>query len=463
MTEKRKRILKVVLGVLAGYILILFVGYYGVSYYFSDHFLRGTVINGIDCSNKTVPEVKESIQEKIGEYKLRITEMDGKTETISALELELKYVDDNKVDQLMEQQENWSWLTAFSSENSYELAATTSYEDEVLENILDDMSCFQPENIHPPKDAYLKEKDGKFQIVPEDPGSTLDREKMKKEVVLAIEQGKTEIDLVKAGCYLEPQIRSNHPDLVKERDEKNKLMKADLVISFGDRQEKVDGSVIKNWIVKNDQGEWILDETKVETFVKQLSQKYDTYGGNREFTDHNGKTITLQGGDYGWMIHKEGTVQKLIQAVLDGEKGMIQPVYLYRGKSRDTNDIGRTYVEISIEEQRLLCYQDGALVVDTPVITGSALKGKETPSGGVWSIDKKETNVSQEGVDGGRIVKYWMKFNGEIGMLEGEESRSQYGGNVYKSEGTNGNIEMPAANAEKIYNIVEAGTPVIVY
>ena len=463
MTEKRKRILKVILGVLAGYILILFVGYYGVSYYFSDHFLKGTVINGIDCSNKTVSEVKKSIQDKIGSYKLRITEIDGKTETISAVELELQYVDDNKVDELLAEQDSWNWLTSFSQESSYELAATTTYDDKRLDEILDDMSCFQPENIHPPKDAYLEEKDGMFRIVPEDPGSTLDREKMKKEVASAIEQGKTEINLVELGCYQKPEVLKNDTDLVKEKNEKNKLMRADFIINFGDRQEKVNGSLIKNWIVKDSQKNWVLDKEKIDLYVKQLSQKYDTYGGNREFVTTGGKTVALSGGNYGWMIHKEGTAKELMQAVADGKKGIMEPIYLYKGKERETNDIGRTYIEVSISEQRLWFYKDGEILVDTPVITGNVLKGKETPAGGVWSVDRKETNVSPKGVEGGRTVKYWMQFNGNIGILEGDEVRTQYGGTLYKSEGTSGNIEMPAANAEKIYNSIDAGTPVIIY
>ena len=65
----------------------------------------------------------------------------------------------------------------------------------------------------------------------------------------------------------------------------------------------------------------------------------------------------------------------------------MEPEYLYTAKSRDTNDIGDTYVEICISQQRMWCYQYGTCIVDTPVVTGNPNKGNATPSGGVWAID----------------------------------------------------------------------------
>lgn len=73
----------------------------------------------------------------------------------------------------------------------------------------------------------------------------------------------------------------------------------------------------------------------------------------------------------------------------EGKTGTVEPVYLYEGKSRDTNDIGGTYVEISIQDQEMWCYKDGVVVVDTPVVTGNVSKGYDTPSGSVWAIDAK--------------------------------------------------------------------------
>ena len=69
--KKKKNAKKLVLGVLVAYVAIMALGYMGVSYYFSSHFLKGTTISGIDCSSKTATQVKKKIQKQLGQYKLR--------------------------------------------------------------------------------------------------------------------------------------------------------------------------------------------------------------------------------------------------------------------------------------------------------------------------------------------------------------------------------------------------------
>lgn len=463
MARKGKKAKKIVLGILVGYVLIILIGYLGVAYYFSSHFLKGTTINGIDSSNKTAEQVKENIQEKIGEYQLRITELDGKTETITAAQVRMTYVDDNKVDELVKKQNQWKWITAFSSKNTFELAANTVYDKGLLDSIFDDMSCFQPENVIAPQDAYIAENDGLLEIVPEVDGNTLDREKMRNVVIEAIDTGKTEINLEELGCYMKASVRQDDEKLIAERDAKNKLLTTDLTYDFGDREEKVDASLIKEWIIQDEDGQWTVDPKKAEEYVQSLKMKYDTFGLSREFTTYAGDKITLRGGDYGWVIKKQATAEALVQAIREGQTGTIRPEYLYKAKSRDADDIGGTYVEISIQEQRMWCYKNGALVVDTPIVTGNVSKGYDTPSGSVWAIDAKKSPDVLEGEGYKQPVEYWMPFVGNVGIHDADTWRTEYGGEIYKTSGSHGCVNTPTANAEKIYNIVEIGTPVVVY
>ncbi|MFQ6806874.1 MAG: hypothetical protein ACLRT5_20195 [Lachnospiraceae bacterium] len=146
--RKKKKAKKIVLGILIGYVLIMAIGYLGISFYFSNHFLKGTTINGIDCENMTADEVKEEIQNGIGQYRLQLVLIDGATETITAEQLNLQYVDDNKVDELLEQQNQWRWIASyFAGGKTYELAANTTYEQDRIDELLDAMSCFQEANI----------------------------------------------------------------------------------------------------------------------------------------------------------------------------------------------------------------------------------------------------------------------------------------------------------------------------
>lgn len=467
MKTKKGRAKKILLGILLGYILIIGIGYTGVAFYFSSHFLKGTTVFGIDSSNLTAEEVKEQIQSRISEYKLRITELDGKVETITGPQVNLTYVDDSKVDQLLEKQENWKWITAFSSNKTYELTANTTYDQSTLDGIMDDMSCFQEENIIAPQDAYLKENETSYEIVPEVEGNTLDREMVKSALIDALDTGKTEIDLAELGCYLKPTIYQDNETLVAERDLLNKYLSTDLTYDFGGREEKVGAAQVKEWLTKDDEGQWTIDEDGVAAYVQELAYKYDTFGLTHKFRTHAGNTITLKGGDYGWVIKKTDTKDALIAAIKEGQTGTIEPVYLYRAMDRSENDIGGTYVEISIQEQRMWCYEDGVLKVDTPVVTGNPNKeGCETPSGSVWAIDAKKSPATLGTIDTmgySSPVTFWMPFVENVGIHDADGWRSEYGGDLYLTNGSHGCVNTPYDAAEKIYNIVEIGTPVIVY
>ena len=66
-----------------------------------------------------------------------------------------------------------------------------------------------------------------------------------------------------------------------------------------------------------------------------------------------------KGGDYGWAIDQTTETDWLYNAILAGTTEVRQPAYAYSGLCRDTNDIGNTYVEIDLTNQRMVFYKDG--------------------------------------------------------------------------------------------------------
>lgn len=460
---KKRRAKIIIISVLIVYFLILSTGYIGMSFYYKNHFLKGTMINGIDSGGRTVEQVKNSIQEKIEEYSLFVVGLNGSTEEITAKQVKLTYVDDNKVDELLENQNHWAWLASFSNKNEHEFNANATYDHSLIDGIISAMACFQEENITVPQNAYLKDNGNSYEIIPEIEGNQLDKEKVKTAIIEALDYGKTEINLVELGCYMKPTVYRDNAELVNERDTLNRYLQAQLTYDFDDRTEVVDAALIKTWLLKGEDGQWSLDVSKVENFVQELKYEYDTYGLSREFTTFHGKKIQLKGGDYGWVIKKQATVDELLQAIAEGKVATMKPVYLYEGKCRATDDIGDTYVEISIEEQRMWCYKNGRLVVDTPVVTGTETKeDRKTPRGSVWAIDGKISPWTLSGEGYSQVVTYWLPFNGNVGIHDANW-RSEFGGKIYMTSGSHGCINTPADNAKKVFDAMEIGYPVIVY
>ena len=242
----------------------------------------------------------------------------------------------------------------------------------------------------------------------------------------------------------------------------NDLVKARVTYEFGDRTEVLDASVMEDWVVKLADGTFALDDSKAELYVEALARKYDTFGLERQFTTSYGTVVSLYGGDYGWAIDQPATLRQLLNAVQGDEDVTLEPEYLYTAMSRNENDIGDTYVEICISQQRMICYKDGAVISDTPVVTGNPNKGNATPSGGVWSIDAKMRDYVLKGEGYQTPVDYWMPFNGDVGIHD-LKARAYFGGTIYLTNGSHGCVNTPYDQVQIIYNAVEIGTPVIVY
>lgn len=458
---KYKKAKKIMLGVLIGYVALLVIAYGIGVFYYSSRFLSGTEINGMDCSGKTVEEVENNMESQIASYQLVLKERGDKSEAVSASQISMEYISDGKIQELKEQQNPFTWFLAFARQQDYTLSATTSYDETALNGAVDALDCFKEENIVQPVDAHLEVQDGQYVIVEETQGTALDSDKVKEAVKNAIDSGETLLDLDQAGCYIEPTVLSTDENLAKQRDEGNKLLTVTVTISFSDRQEVINGDVMKDWLTTNEEGNVDLDREKVREYVQQLQYKYDTFGSSRQFTTSSGQTITVSGGDYGWLIAPNDTTTKIIDTIKSGQSQTIEPEYTYTGYCRDTNDIGNTYVEISLDQQHMWFYKDGQLIVDTDVVTGCHNKGWDTHTG-VYAIMYKERDATLVGEGYNSAVSYWMPFYANVGIHDASW-RSSFGGSIYLNNGSHGCVNTPTENAATIYNNIEKGVPVVVY
>lgn len=438
--------------------------YAAVGIYYSAHFYRGTVLYGGDCSNLTASRAKEVVAGKLKNFRLRIEERENGREELSAGQMGIAFRDDGGVERLLRSQRPYLWPVMMALPKEDSLKAAFTYDPELVNTSLDGLNCMDAARAVAPRDAYIdvNARDTAFEVVPEVQGTTLDREKTRQAVYAALDEGKTSLSLEEAGCYQSPAVLGDDAALNAEADAKNQFTGANITWDFGDRQEYVGTLMIGEWLTENGDGSYSLDEEKVRQYVTELAGQYDTFGLGREFVTYYGDTVSLFGGDYGWLMDQEATVQKLLDALADKYVGVLEPDYTYSAMSRGTDDIGGTYVEVCISQQRMWCYQDGYVAVDTPVVTGNPNTGHGTPSGGVWAIDSKMRNYTLRGEDYAAPVDYWMAFNGDVGIHD-LVSRSTFGGDIYLYGGSHGCVNTPYDAVSQIYDIVSIGTPVVVY
>ncbi|MDO4322741.1 MAG: L,D-transpeptidase family protein [Lachnospiraceae bacterium] len=436
--------------------------YIAVAVYFSFHFYNDTYVYGIDCSHKTVSEVKAEVENKLSGYVLEIQERQEKTETISASQIDLRYVDNGGIDRTMKEQKAYIWPVMMLLEPGQGDSVFFSYDRSLAQSRINALECMNSVLAIAPRNAYIEATDTGFEVASEIMGTTLDQEKTKETVLSALDRGAVRVSLDEEKCYIDPEIYQDNEELQSDAAAMSELAKASIIYTFGDEREIVNAALIRDWIVELTDGSFVIDDMCVTNYVESLAAKYDTFGLPLDFYTSIGTTVTLAGGDYGWCIDQDATVVELLNALASGYRGEMEPVYLYSAMSHDNQGIGYTYVEICISQQRMWCYQDGNLIVDTPVVTGNPNKGNATPSGGVWAIDAKKRDAILTGEGYTSPVDYWMPFNGDVGIHDMQQ-RAYFGGSIYLTNGSHGCVNTPYDQVQIIYNAVSIGTPVIVY
>ena len=78
------------------------------------------------------------------------------------------------------------------------------------------------------------------------------------------------------------------------------------------------------------------------------------------------------------------------------------------------------------------------------------IRDSGTPKGSVWAIDAKKSPAvlgTSETMGYSSPVTYWMPYCGNVGMHDADGWRHEYGGQIYKTNGSHGCVNMPKAAA----------------
>jgi hypothetical protein len=209
------------------------------------------------------------------------------------------------------------------------------------------------------------------------------------------------------------------------------------------------------------EGNVSVNDEKLTQYVQNLASTYNTYGKTRSFKTSKGDTIKIGGGTYGYVIDKSGEKEQLLEDLSGGKPVEREPVYELRGLHRGDNDIGDTYVEIDYTNQHLWFYKDGELVTETDIVSGNISRGNGS-SDGVFPVGYKARNQTLVGENYSSDVDFFIQFSYNVGIHDASW-RSTFGGQIYKTSGSHGCINVPRKIASKIYDEIEAGIPVVAY
>ncbi|BDF04378.1 L,D-transpeptidase family protein [[Clostridium] hylemonae] len=463
--HRRRKKAGIIAASVAGALILIYIGF---AVFFSSHFIFFTEINGQDFSMKSVSQVEEYMKKQVADYVLTLKESDGGTETIRGADISLEYVQGKELKQLVKKQNNFLWIESLWKHPEITAEVGVKYDENALKSITENLKCLNPDNQTASVDAHPEFKDTEFVIVPEVIGTQIDTEKFNEAVSTAIKGFVSSVDLADAGCYIKPRFVSDSKEVTAAKDAMNSYLGASVTYDFSPNTEVVDASVISQWVKVDADMNVTFDEEAVKAYIQTLADKYNTKGKTRTFTTAGGNSVTVEGGSYGWRIDQEAEYNALTANIKNGETVTREPEYSSRAASHDVNDFGNTYAEVDLTNQQMYFIQNGQVVLQTGIVTGNPNKGNGTPQG-TYSLAYKALDQVLRGKkkpDGTyeyeSPVKFWMPFNGGIGFHDATWQPT-FGGSRYQTNGSHGCVNMPYDKAAQLYDLISAGTPVILH
>ena len=235
-----------------------------------------------------------------------------------------------------------------------------------------------------------------------------------------------------------------------------------IIYKFGKSRVVLTAQDVVDWVRYWPDGHWDIDDARIAEYIESLQKRFDTWDRTKVF-ETTGKKIIHLTGDYGWRLDRDKEVKE-ISKLLRRNGTTIHPLHFLTEAAVRYNparDYGNSYVEIDLSRQVLWLYEEGKVTVRTDIVSGLMNTDRQTP-GGIFCVKYKQSPAVLKGADYASPVTYWMPFNGGIGLHDATWQPA-FGGDLCYTRGSHGCINLPLDKAEKIYEKIEKGFPVICY
>ncbi len=461
--------------------------------YYRDRWYPGTTINTVPVAGYTLEKSQEKLEEHFQDYELTIMGRDNIQMVISGDEIDYQIEPDERWTEAFQIQHS-DGIILFPKAGDVHAGFNASYDKEALEKRISESVLVlgdEQHEIQEPKSAYVQyDKEAKgYVCVEEQPGNVVKLEELLTEAETALNQGNMTLDL---------KDEAKHPDvyekpLVTYQDEKlqtqirigNDVARRRVRWKLDSKYiETIEPEKIAKWISFKE-GSLKLDQAQMKKWVKKFCKKYCTVGKVRKFKSHTKKKVTISGGDYGWQISEAETMKQLKKSLRpsdpaesggDSEQELKsirtitnKPVYLTSAYKKDFDGAicdwdPKNYVEVSLKAQKVYVFRKGKVVYSCPCISGLPVPGRKTRTG-VYYIKEHRTNYTMVGEDYRTFVRYWVRitWTGTGFHPASWQPWSCWSKTLYRTNGSHGCINLPPADAEKLYYMLRHGEAVFMH
>lgn len=490
----------------AGIIIISLtvVGYVGLAVYYRSGFAVNTWINGVYCTGSSVQEVNAVLLEgATAPDEFTIVGLDktgsdaGRAVWTISME-DIRYTLDYEagLKQCLAEQSPWLWAENAAAHKDHDLQPTVSIDEEALQACWGQLAS----ELHAGEDYRIEYSEAAGYMLFDGLHNRLDEEKAYSVIREAILAGENSVDLTAGECYYDVPFTAKQEEQARLWRKIEYFQENGPVFDYGDGTEQLDSARMSGFLEKDENtqmplldesGRFVLAEGCAENWVEEMAALHDTYNKEWAFQSTRGDIVNVKAVTYGTSVDRKrevmwlsGYLERLLtEAVAVGETGdpaagaavgnigsipesipaedVHIPDYTRDAYNRSSKELGDTYIEVDMGIQKLYYYEEGELKLETDVVTGNARGRMNTPEG-VNYVHSKQKNRILRGEGYASPVKFWMPVKGAIGIHDADW-RDEFGGNIYKTNGSHGCVNVQQDVMAQLFDMVEIGTPVVMF
>ncbi len=433
-------------------------------------FYPGSSLNGIDITGMTPKEAAQEIEKEFDSRYIRIeSDRIGEHEKFYFSSINADFENfEAYVEDIFEKQtyslEEYSGATKPAAKlYSYDLTEDVSFNNADYSGI----ACINETTQEAPADAYvyLDIDTGETSIVPEVYGTLADRKTVVSKLIDAFFAGSDTV-VIEDSDYLSPEVTSEDPILVETEDYYHTLLNKTLDIRVCGLSESFDSDAIRDYLIFSDT-HIAVDRDKLGKYVDGLKERYDSYNKEYTFVNSFGETVYLDYGNYGWLIDREGTIDKISAGILENSPESTSKCSYTHTCARAAGNLqGNSYMEVSLAHQKVWFYLNGELIVYDDCTTGEIGQGEINTYPGFFHVYEKKTEVTLKGPTWEDFVHYWVLF--DEAHADGFHDATwreewEFGGENRNGNGSHGCVNLRLNTAAIIYEKLTEDMPIIIW
>lgn len=412
-------------------------------------FPEGTSILGIDLKGLDREEAFAALETAVENYTLQLT-VDGESLELNSKDFGLT----------CSRKDFDAAVDAMEAGTAPDLSKLIRYTDAKLRPIL------KRELNWPAADAAIvfDEAAGAYKLEREVYGLETDYNALADDIREAIRTLNPQHTATGFAQVVEPEQTADNSAAAKAVEFANKMGSVQLTYNFGTEADpilhEIPAEVIRSFISFGEGFLLSVDEAAVEAYVAELAAQYDTVATTGPFPTTGGEVLDMVITYNACHVDTAALAENIATCMTFGLSGERQAPYLPGGvKGMPFNG---TYVEVDLTNQHMWFYKDGKLLTDSDLVSGNVAAWHHTPTG-VFQIYSRSYGTTLEGPGYASWVNFWMPFTGGYGLHDAGW-RSEFGGDIYLTDGSHGCVNLPYEPARIMINNSRSGeTRVVIY